>query len=175
MNDLMKSVLELFGMDETNSTVKQMPDGSVIVTMKSNSSNKPDTDKSLAGIKKLAHAVFGNDFDIDSAQLTANHDEENSAVKAAQEQTAKACIKTRMEFQKWLDNFDDQFVTELMKSFQPGELQELNNAIMENTSDSIKQKQAVVQVKHRVKELLRKKLSLLEQSMKQYARYLDIE
>jgi hypothetical protein len=36
MNDLMKDVCELLGFDKTNSTVKRLPDGSIVVTMKSN-------------------------------------------------------------------------------------------------------------------------------------------
>ena len=44
---------------------------------------------------------------------------------------------------------------------------------MENDVDSIKLEQAVTQVKHRAKELARKKLAFLENQMKQYASYLD--
>lgn len=164
MNDLMKNVCELLGFDKTNSTVKRLPDGSIVVTMKS---NKDTLSQNSDGIMKLLHEVSDG-----GVQLEACHDI-NEKLKAAQEQTARTCIEQRKAFQNWLDNFDDQFITELIGSFQGTELRELNDAIMENTTNSIKLEQAVTQVKHRAKELARKKLAFLEGKMKQYASYLD--
>lgn len=164
MNDLMKNVCELLGFDKTNSTVKRLPDGSIVVTMKS---NKDTSNQNSDEIMKLLHEIFDGGI-----QQEVCHDI-NEKLKAAQEQTARACIEQRKAFQNWLDNFDDQFITELTGSFQGTELKELNDAIMKNTTNSIKLEQAVTQVKHRAKELARKKLAFLEGQMKQYASYLD--
>lgn len=164
MNDLMKNVCELLGFDKANSTVKRLPDGSIVVTMKS---NKDTLSQNSDGVMKLLHEIFDS-----GVQQEAYHGVDKK-LKAAQEQTARACIEQRNAFQNWLDNFDDQFITELIGSFQGTEMRELNDAIMENTTDSIKLEQAVTQVKHRAKELARKKLAFLEGKMKQYASYLD--
>lgn len=164
MNDLMKNVCELLGFDKTNSTVKRLPDGSIVVTMKP---NKDTLSQNSDGIMKLLHEIFDGEV-----QQEAYHSIDKK-LKAAQEQTARACIEQRKAFQNWLDNFDNQFITELTRSFQGTELKELNDAIMENTTDSIKLEQAVTQVKHRAKELVRKKLAFLESQMRKYASYLD--
>lgn len=164
MNDLMKNVCELLGFDKTNSTVKRLPDGSIVVTMKS---NKDTFSQNSDRVMKLLHEIFDG-----VVQQEAYHDVDKK-LKAAQEQTTKTCIEQRKAFQNWLNNFDDQFMTELVGSFQCTELRELNDAIMENTTDSIKLEQAVTQVKHRAKELARKKLATLENQMKRYASYLD--
>ena len=164
MNDLMKNVCELLGFDKTNSTVKRLPDGSIVVTMKS---NKDTLSQNSDGVMKLLHEIFDG-----GVQQEAYHDVDEK-LKTAQEQIARTCIEQRKAFQNWLDNFDDQFITELIGSFQGTEMRDLNDAIMENTTDSIKLEQAVTQVKHRAKELVRKKLAFLENQMKQYASYLD--
>lgn len=164
MNDLMKNVCEILGFDKTNSTVKRLPDGSIVVTMKS---NKDALSQNSDEIMKLLHEIFDG-----GVQQEVCHGVDEK-LKAAQEQTTKACIEQRKAFQNWLNNFDNQFITELVGSFQGTELRELNDAIMENTTDSIKLEQAVTQVKHRAKELARKKLATLENQMKQYASYLD--
>ena len=164
MNDLIKNVCELLGFDKTNSTVKRLPDGSIVVTMKS---NKDTLSQNSDGIMKLLHEIFDG-----GVQQEAYHGVDEK-LKAAQEQTARACIEQRKAFQNWLNSFNNQFIIELIGSFQSTELRELNDAIMENTTDSIKLEQAVTQVKHRAKELARKKLAFLESQMKQYASYLD--
>lgn len=164
MNDLMKNVCELLGFDKTNSTVKRLPDGSIVVTMKS---NKDTLSQNSDGVMKLLHEIFDG-----GVQQEAYHGVDEK-LKAAQEQTARTCIEQRKAFQNWLDTLDDQFITELIGSFQGTEMRELNDAIMENTTDSIKLEQAVTQVKHRAKELARKKLAFLESQMKQYASYLN--
>ena len=164
MNDLMKNVCELLGFDKTNSTVKRLPDGSIVVTMKS---NKDTLSQNSDGVMKLLHEIFDG-----GVQQEAYHGVDEK-LKAAQEQTARACIEQRKAFQNWLNSFNNQFIIELIGSFQSTELRELNDAIMENTTDSIKLEQAVTQVKHRAKELARKKLAFLENQMKQYASYLD--
>ena len=160
----MKNVCELLGFDKTNSTVKRLPDGSIVVTMKS---NKDTLSQNSDGIMKLLHEIFDGEI-----QQEAHHGVDEK-LKAAQEQTTRTCIEQRRAFQNWLDTFDVQFITDLIGSFQDTELRELNNAIMENTTDSNKLEQAVTQVKHRAKELVRKKLASLESQMKQYAIYLD--